>query len=337
MITGSEYLWSKEEYTYSTAGNFLPNIHWYLHDDAGGDADRPAMIVVPGGGYTIVSPTEGEIVALKFFEMGYNAFVVTYTINMTGQTPLKFQPLKDLSAAVTYVRDHAADMHTIKDQVTVCGFSAGAHLTGSLAVHHDAPEIHEAGRKCSNNRPDAVILSYPVITAGEYAHRGSFTALLGENASDEELEYMSLEKQVTPDMPPCFLWQTVTDETVPVENSYLMAEACKKNSVKFEHHVFSEGPHGSSLADETWASGAYGGLYTMEQTFEALQAMLDAGMPLPEPFHMFAIPEGVRLPDMAVSAVNTGFKQERSWPALTVWPVLADAFITSCFKTIRES
>ena len=45
--------------------------------------------------------------------------------------------------------------------------------------------------------PNAVILSYPVITSGEYAHRGSFTALLGTDASEEELEYMSLEKQVT--------------------------------------------------------------------------------------------------------------------------------------------
>ena len=80
-----------------------------------------------------------------------------------------------------------------------------------------------------SNRPDAAVLSYPVITSGKYAHRDSFVALLGKNPTKKELEYMSLEKHVTKEMPPCFIWQTATDGTVPVQNSYWkyhsMAEA----------------------------------------------------------------------------------------------------------------
>ena len=133
-----------------------------------------------------------------------------------------------------------------------------------------------------SNKPDAAILSYPVITSGEKAHRGSFELLLGKDASEEQLSYMSLEKHVTPDTPPCFLWQTATDETVPVENSYLFAEACRANGVSYAHHVFSKGKHGLSLANEEWASGNFGGQYTVEQIECQVEAAEEGVLPLPE-------------------------------------------------------
>ena len=91
------------------------------------------------------------------------------------------------------------------------------------------------------------------------------TALLGSEPTVEELEYMSLEKHVTAETPPCFLWQTVTDATVPVENSYLFAEACRRYGVCFAHHVFSEGVHGMSVATEQWLEREFGVPYTLAQ------------------------------------------------------------------------
>ena len=99
--------------------------------------------------------------------------------------------------------------------------------------------------------------------------------LLGTNPTADELKYMSLETQVTSQTPPSFLWQTVTDEVVPVENSYLFADACKKNGVSFAHHVFSQGPHGLSLATASWAQGIFGELYTLDPfkyTIDAIKA-----------------------------------------------------------------
>ena len=117
------------------------------------------------------------------------------------------------------------------------------------AIQQMSPE--EAYQNVSN-RPDVAILSYPVITSGKYAHRDSFVALFGKEPSEQELDYMSLENHVTKDTPPCFLWQTVTDQTVPVENSYLFAQACAQAGVPFAQHVFSEGIHGLSVATEEW-------------------------------------------------------------------------------------
>lgn len=100
-------------------------------------------------------------------------------------------------------------------------------------------------------KPNGMILSYPVITSGKFAHMGSFEALLGENSNDsEKRKKQSLEFQVTEDTPPTFLWHTVTDDTVPVENSMLFFEALRKHRVPVELHLYPSGGHGLSLANE---------------------------------------------------------------------------------------
>ncbi|MDR4946120.1 alpha/beta hydrolase [Neobacillus cucumis] len=258
-------------------GQFIPNVVTYIHEKD--ECKRPAMIVVPGGGYSIVSPTEGEIVAKEFYRKGYNAFVVTYTTNLLKTSSLWLQLLKDLSKAVMFVRKRAEQFNINSSNVVICGFSAGGHLCGSLAVHHNITELVLDGEyEGINNRPDAVILSYPVITSGEYGHKDSFISLFGSDATEEELEYMSLEKHVTQKTPPNFIWQTAADELVPVENSYLFANACKEQGVVYKQHVFGNGRHGLSLANEDWASGHYGGDYTMQQLYETVQYLVDNGI-----------------------------------------------------------
>ena len=96
------------------------------------------------------------------------------------------------------------------------------------------------GYQTASAKPNAVILSYPVITSGDCAHRGSFTALLGADASEEELEYMSLEKQVTEDMPPCFLWQTAIDELVPVQNSFYLHRHYRRKRFRMRSMYFQK-------------------------------------------------------------------------------------------------
>lgn len=81
-------IWQKGEYQYPLAFGFVPKLVSYIHEE--GEQARPCMLVVPGGAYCVVSPTEGEIVAMEFYEKGYNAFVLTYTTN-----PLMLEPLKD--------------------------------------------------------------------------------------------------------------------------------------------------------------------------------------------------------------------------------------------------
>lgn len=317
MIKEKHILYTEDEYDYPNAAGFIPNVMGYIHDEEA--EQRPCVIIVPGGAYCVVSPTEGEIVAMEFYHRGYNAFVCTYTTNYLRDCPLKLQPLNDLSRAVRFVRKNAAKFNVDEQKLVVCGFSAGGHLTASLSVHHhDIEDVREEFASISN-RPDAVILSYPVITSGKYAHKGSFTALLGKEPTESEMEYMSLESHVTKDTPPCFIWQTVNDTTVPVENSYLFAQSCRENQVKFAHHVFSTGDHGLSLANEEWADGNYGDFYTVEQLVKLAESIKKAGTPVPEEFRSLS-----NLSKEKENALNMkNFPNEE----VSVWPELADVWL----------
>ncbi|MBQ7679398.1 MAG: endo-1,4-beta-xylanase, partial [Butyrivibrio sp.] len=263
-------IWEEGEYTYEAAYGFVPNLFAYLHED---EAQHDAMLVVPGGGYCMCCSHEGELPAMEFFHRGMNVFVLSYTTDITMSVPLGRQPLYDISRAVRYLRRHAADCHISGGKLLLCGFSAGAHVCGSLAVHYmDVEDGNPVYGDCSN-RPDGVILSYPVITTGTYTHAPSIQALLGENPPEEELEYFSLEEQVTEETPPCLIWQTETDALVPVENSYLFATALRRAHVPFAHYVFPSGFHGLTIANGEYFAGWSGGEYTMEQVMRAVFAV----------------------------------------------------------------
>ncbi|MBQ8554790.1 MAG: alpha/beta hydrolase [Clostridia bacterium] len=211
---------------------------------------RPSIVICPGGGYTHLSEREAEPVASVFAAMGFNAFVVWYRI-APNRHPA---PVLDVASAVAWVRAHAEEYHADPDAIAVAGFSAGGHAAGSLGVRwHDAALMAELGLTPDEVRPNAMVLCYPVITGGEFAHRGSFLNLTGS----EELALHaahSLDALVTDAAPPTFLWHTWEDGSVPVENTFLMASALRKARVLTEVHVFPHGSHGLALANELTAS-----------------------------------------------------------------------------------
>ncbi len=221
----------------------------YLQDmtmDGGIRNIRPTIIVCPGGGYTFRSERERDPVALHFLAMSYNVFILDYSV---GEDAGDLNPLLELSDALMRIREHAVRWMCDPTRVAVIGFSAGAHLAASIAVLHDHKKVANVQKVVdANNRPDAVILAYPVITGKEYAHKGSFEQLSRGNAEIRAL--LSLEDQVRETATPAFIWHTVTDQGVLVENSLLLAQAYRKAKVPFELHLFEEGDHGLSMCTE---------------------------------------------------------------------------------------
>lgn len=223
-------------------GNDAAYMTTYILDNiVNNQKERPMVVIFPGGGYEFCSPREGEPIACEFNSMGCNAVVVNYTVNAPYP-----KSLIDASNAIVYVREHAEEWNTDSDRIFVCGFSAGAHLAGSIGIMSKKEKAIR--RDDAMNRVNGMILCYPVITSGEFAHRGSFDAI--EAKSTELLQKTSLELQVDENTPPAFIWHTFEDDCVPVENSMLLAEAMRKYNVPFELHIYPEGEHGLSLASE---------------------------------------------------------------------------------------
>jgi acetyl esterase/lipase len=93
-----------------------------------------------------------------------------------------------------------------------------------------------------------MILIYPVITMRELTHAGSRKNLIGTEPSAAMVALLSNEEQVTKETPPAFLVHTMTDTTVPVENSLMFVAALRKAGVPFELHLYERGRHGFGLA-----------------------------------------------------------------------------------------
>ena len=210
----------------------LPRI--YAYPAAKEIASGTAVLICPGGGYRgISSDKEGVKVALWLNKIGVSAFLLYYRVpNQHAEVPLE-----DAQAAMEIIRSRSKEWGVDKHKIGVAGFSAGGHLASTLGTHFS-----------KKNRPDFMILVYPVITMkNEVTHKGSRKNLLGENPTPEMEKYYSSDLQVTKKTPPTFIVLALDDKAVPVENSYLFHKALLANGVSSEIHTFDLGGHGFGM------------------------------------------------------------------------------------------
>ncbi len=228
----------------------------FVHDED--NTPRPAVVVCPGGGYHFCSVRESEPIAEFYYTHGMNAYLLNYSV---APHATNYTPLIEVAWAIKYVREHAVEHNTDPNKVVTCGFSAGGHLAASAGILWNIPEVRCAlgiGETAPEgiNRPNGMILSYPVITAGEHAHRGSINNLMGRTGyALEESDRFSLEKHVDSTTPPMFIWHTATDSCVPVRNTTMLVNAFIENGLSFEAHIYPFGHHGLSLATARTAEG----------------------------------------------------------------------------------
>lgn len=210
-------------------------------------ATGASVVVCPGGGYGGLAQHEGRDYALWLNDLGIHAFVLKYRLGSAGYRHPRM--LEDAARAVRWVRSKSADWKLDPQRVGIMGSSAGGHLASTLLTHFSAGKADDADPvERESSRPDLGILCYPVITLGEFTHGGSKANLLGPAPAPELVAMLSNELQVTPSTPPTFLWHTVEDPAVPVENSLLFAQALRRNRVPFDLHLYERGRHGMGLA-----------------------------------------------------------------------------------------
>ena len=218
------------------------------------DGAKACVIVIPGGGYEMIaSDHEGEQIAAKLNENGISAFILRYRLRPYSHPAMQY----DVNRAVRVVRSLAGKYGYDENKIAVLGFSAGGHLAATALTHfdHGRDDGDEIDRLSC--RPDMGILCYAVIQiADKFTHEGTSRNILGGSDDRELAEYLSAEKAVKDDTPPCFIWHTAEDNAVPCENSLLFAAALSEKKIPFELHIYPEGHHGIGLGEREYPHSA---------------------------------------------------------------------------------
>jgi acetyl esterase/lipase len=211
-------------------------------------ANGSAVIVIPGGGYSIVSYTnEGTNIAAAFNKLGIAAFILKYRLPSDKTMKDKnIGPLQDAQQAIKLVRMQAKKWNLDTAKVGIIGFSAGGHLASTLGTHFTKSVIDN--KENTNLRPNFMILVYPVISlTEELMHKGSRNNLIGSTPSEQLTSLYSNDKQVTPLTPATMLIHAGDDKIVKVANSLRFYEALLANGVSAEMHIYPKGGHGFGI------------------------------------------------------------------------------------------
>lgn len=261
-------LWSKEEYLYPGAGQFIPYLMADIHED---ERIRPAMIVVPGGGFIQLCTGEAEGVTKAFYDLGYNTFVLVYTNNVTLRQPVYYQALKDASRAVRILRKRCDEFCINPDQIHAIGFSGGGTLVASMATRYALPILQDSGHyKMESNRLNSASLVYPMTRAN--VSQGISNILV----SGETPELLQLDQCVDQHTVPLFILHGTEDCMVAAEEQAIpMAMACARNKIPYELHLLLGCDHGF-IVQEMDPEGPKNSEYLFDQLYCTINAMTDA-------------------------------------------------------------
>ena len=243
---------------------------------------RPGILVCPGGAYMFTSDREAEPIALRFASMGYHAFVLRYSVYSNsgikfpepGKSPAYEKgtvpgPMREIGMAMLMIRSHCEEWNVDMNKIILTGYSAGANNCAEYAVYWNHPVICEALETTPLMlRPAGAILGYGVYDyvlmkntlerIGDEAriemNRGFNLAFFGDpDPTDTIMARWSPVHHVTHHTPPMFLWATRDDDVVPVNQTLFMALALETAGVPCETHIFENGQHGLSTADQASA------------------------------------------------------------------------------------
>lgn len=231
------YIHDRYEQDWEDVGDWLPK-------------SRPAVLILPGGGYAYCSEREAEPVVFPFLCEGYDVF---YLIYRTGNDSLYPNPVEDVAKAVWEIRRNAKTWGINPEKIAVGGFSAGGNLASILGTQWDKNGIEKRqGIPHGGSRPNAMILCYTPVEMEKAPENTSVGAIMKHCPME-----LSSVNYVDSNTPPTFIWHTVNDEKVPVVNALKFATKCEENNVPFELHVYEDGQHGLSLNTNLTAYGMH--------------------------------------------------------------------------------
>jgi acetyl esterase/lipase len=215
--------------------------------------DGRAVLSIPGGGFSMEAVTrEGVNLARALTPHGVTVFVLTYRLPGEGWHEREIVGLHDAQRAMRLIRANSRRLNIDPNKLGVVGFSAGGLLAGLLAVRTDRSTYLSTDQADSESaKPCFVGLIYPITNLADKKLNPIYAKkLFGANQDDAKLETQNVVKQLTPQMPPLFLVDSLDDDRVPPEQSFSLVAAAHRARVPIEAHFIPRGGHGFGVYDE---------------------------------------------------------------------------------------
>ena len=211
---------------------------WYYPSENKED-NKPAIMVIPGGGYTFLSITnEGISIAKWLNGLGIDAFMLKHRLPNNYSSPCKQRvATEDALKAVELIRENSSKWKIDSKNIGVIGFSAGGHLASTISTKGEL----------NVNKPNFAVLVYPVITMNINSKTWTFSNLFGENPSPDIINKYSNDLNVNSQTPPTILIHSNNDKGTPPENSLSYYSALRKNNIPAALHIWEDGGHGYGL------------------------------------------------------------------------------------------
>lgn len=236
-------LWEKETPGYDDRDPLQPEPYLVFIPAEGDGREKNTILIAHGGGFSGRTGAEGINVADYFHKAGYHTAVLCYRLEPYS----RMDALADMQRAVRQLRC-LRERLGIGEKIAVMGFSAGGMLCGNCSTHFDygnPDSIDEAERFSCH--PDAAVIGYGAMSGV------SFPLPFGMEERDikmgrtrEERFYLATEKNIRPDTPPMFIWQTLSDDG---RHGMCLAKALQDAEIPYELHIFQTGIHGLAMAD----------------------------------------------------------------------------------------
>lgn len=233
---------------------------------------KPALLILPGGGYFALTDNEGIPVAQEFGKRGFHTFVLRYSTLETNPENCCFeQAMEDLLQAVEYLRLHADSLH-LNGNIFLLGFSAGGHLA-AMYGNSWRDLARQRHMKAAILMIDGIVLGYPALNFSlisdqhlngvpmEHRKRAEQfrCAVLMGLLHQKEMDRTKLDKldacnSINLDTPATFVWGTLKDEIIRPSTLTKYAERMISTGRECELHLYEGGTHGMSLATQSTAN-----------------------------------------------------------------------------------
>lgn len=181
------------------------------------------VIILPGGGYIRTSPREAIPVSDLLHKHGLHTAIYYYRNELISIDDI-------LNETKTLFND--LFNNELINNIYLLGFSAGGHLAGILG------EVYK-------DRLKGVAFAYPVVSSrGDIIHEGSFLQIAKERNNFDKFD---LTNYIKSGFPSTFIFHTIEDRSVRVENSIILFNHLKSIKTACEVHFYQKGEHGMSI------------------------------------------------------------------------------------------